>query len=200
MKTIKNLLSIFVLITSLTFVSCENEPLDQSLLNNTNSGGGIIDGGVPNNGNFKVKIDGEWFTPANIAGIKVMPNSVNLQPFPSYTIMGASDSGKFVSIQFYYTTTFNLITGFSTTSNNIATIAYSPNGNLPDDQMQLYVSVNAADPFSTTGSVNLNNNATQQLLNGTFQTTVYLLDDNGNVIGSKSLTEGTLTNFPYTIE
>jgi hypothetical protein len=33
MKTIKNLLSIFVIITALSFVSCENEPLDSSLLN-----------------------------------------------------------------------------------------------------------------------------------------------------------------------
>lgn len=48
MKTIKNLLSIFVIFTSLTFVSCENEPLDSSLLNNTasdNSGGGNGSGG-----------------------------------------------------------------------------------------------------------------------------------------------------------
>ncbi len=36
MKTIKNLLSIFVIITSLTFISCENEPLDSSLLNQQN--------------------------------------------------------------------------------------------------------------------------------------------------------------------
>lgn len=40
MKTIKNLLSIFVLITSLTFISCENEPIDSSLLGTTNTGGG----------------------------------------------------------------------------------------------------------------------------------------------------------------
>ena len=36
MKTIKNLLSIFVIITSLTFISCENEPVDSSLLNQDN--------------------------------------------------------------------------------------------------------------------------------------------------------------------
>lgn len=49
MKTIKNLLSIFVLITSLAFVSCENEPIDQSLLNN-NSGNGSSSGGGSNTG------------------------------------------------------------------------------------------------------------------------------------------------------
>jgi hypothetical protein len=40
MKTIKNLLSIFVIITSLTFVSCEDEPIDSSLLGNNTSGNG----------------------------------------------------------------------------------------------------------------------------------------------------------------
>ncbi len=55
MKTIKNLLSIFVIITSLTFVSCENEPVDSSLLgNNTtgnNSGGNGTGGGNGSGGN-----------------------------------------------------------------------------------------------------------------------------------------------------
>jgi hypothetical protein len=36
MKTIKKLLSFFVIIASLTFVCCENEPLDSSLLNQEN--------------------------------------------------------------------------------------------------------------------------------------------------------------------
>jgi hypothetical protein len=40
MKTIKNLLSIFVIITSLTFVSCENEPIDPSLIGTNASGNG----------------------------------------------------------------------------------------------------------------------------------------------------------------
>ncbi|MES2863608.1 MAG: lipocalin family protein [Bacteroidota bacterium] len=43
MKTIKNLLSILVIFTSLTFVSCDDEPVDPTLLNTANnpsSGGG----------------------------------------------------------------------------------------------------------------------------------------------------------------
>lgn len=50
MKTIKNLLSIFVIITSLSFVSCENEPLDSSLIN-SNTGGGNTGGGNTGGGN-----------------------------------------------------------------------------------------------------------------------------------------------------
>lgn len=71
MKTIKNLLSIFVIITSLTFVSCENEPLDSSLNPNNNSGGGNGSGNGGNSGGnnsyyVKVKIDGvqrQWAMP-----------------------------------------------------------------------------------------------------------------------------------------
>lgn len=54
MKTIKNLLSIFVIITSLTFVSCEDEPIDSSLLGNNpsanNSGGNGNSSGGNGNG------------------------------------------------------------------------------------------------------------------------------------------------------
>lgn len=53
MKKIKNLLSIFVIITSLAFVSCENEPLDPSLLgsaSSNNSGGGGNGSGGGGNG------------------------------------------------------------------------------------------------------------------------------------------------------
>lgn len=203
MKTIKNLLSIFVIITSLTFVSCENEPLDPSLLDNNNSGnnsGGGIDGGIPNNGYFKVKIDGEWFTPANVSAIKVMPTPQNFQLLPSYTIAGVSDAGKFISIQFYYNSSFNFLTGMPTTTNDIVMISYSPNLNLPDDEVQLYTSVNEANPLTATGAVNLTNDDTQHKLSGTFNATIYLGDENGNVIDTKSLTEGTITNLPYTIE
>ncbi|SEP57727.1 hypothetical protein [Flavobacterium urocaniciphilum] len=207
MKTIKNLLSIFVIITSLSFVSCEDEPLDQSLINNinsgNNSGGGIIDGGIPNNGNFKVKINGEWFIPSNVAAIKVMPTPQNMQLLPSYTIVGAltvNGQQRFMSIQFFYNNTFNFLTGMPTTTTNIATISYSPNGNAPDDQLQLYTSVNEANPFTATGTVNLTNNDAQHKLSGTFNATIYLGDENGNVIDTKSLTEGTITDLPYTIE
>lgn len=54
MKTIKNLLSIFVIITSLSFVSCENEPLDPSLANSTNSGGGNSGGSSSVAGTYKL--------------------------------------------------------------------------------------------------------------------------------------------------
>ena len=78
MKAIKNLLSIFVIITSLTFVSCENEPLDPSLLNNTNSntGGGSTGGGggsaVPSNDYWPAAINNTWTLQQNGSNLPPM--------------------------------------------------------------------------------------------------------------------------------
>lgn len=79
MKTLKTLLSIFVLIISLSFVSCENEPIDSSLLttNNTgnNTGGGNTGGGNTGGGNttptgvFKVSFDGQTFIASSTQAI-----------------------------------------------------------------------------------------------------------------------------------
>lgn len=54
MKTIKNIFSIFVILTSFTFVSCENEPVDSSLLNNTTTTGGGNTGGTTVAGTYKL--------------------------------------------------------------------------------------------------------------------------------------------------
>ena len=78
MKTFKNLLSIFVIFASLTFVSCENEPLDSTLLNNTdtsNPGGGNTGGGggnpTPSNDYWPTAINNSW---------TLQQNGTNLAP------------------------------------------------------------------------------------------------------------------------
>ena len=76
MKKIKNLLSIFVIITSFTFVSCENEPVDASLLSNTNSnssGSGSTSGGnaTPSNDYWPTAINNTW---------TLQQNGTNLAP------------------------------------------------------------------------------------------------------------------------
>lgn len=80
MKTLKNLVSIFVLFTSLSFVSCENEPIDPSLVaatnnpsNPSNGGGNGSGGGNTSNYYIKTKIDGvqkEW-TGLNAGGVLI---------------------------------------------------------------------------------------------------------------------------------
>ncbi len=83
MKTIKNLLSIFVIIVSMTFISCTNEPIDSTLLGvptnpgsgNSSGGGGGNTGGGGNSPTYYVraKIDGvqkQWVSyVANIINI-----------------------------------------------------------------------------------------------------------------------------------
>ncbi len=81
MKTIKNLLSIFVIITSLTFVSCENEPIDQSLLESNNSentgggntGGGNTGGGGSSTGDYwPAVVNNSWSFSNNGAASQMM--------------------------------------------------------------------------------------------------------------------------------
>lgn len=77
MKTIKNLFSIFVILTSFTFISCENEPIDQSLLGNTsnNSGGGgnSSGGGGNSTGDYwPAVINNSWSFSNNGAASQMM--------------------------------------------------------------------------------------------------------------------------------
>jgi hypothetical protein len=80
MKTIKNLFSIFVILTSLTFVSCENEPLDQSLLNNNsgnntgggNNGGGNTGGGTSSGDYWPAVVNNSWSFSNNGAASQMM--------------------------------------------------------------------------------------------------------------------------------
>jgi hypothetical protein len=76
MKSIKNLFSIFIIFTSLTFVSCENEPLDASLLNNNNNsnntGGGNTGGGTSSGDYWPSVINNSWSFSNNGAASQMM--------------------------------------------------------------------------------------------------------------------------------
>jgi hypothetical protein len=73
MKTIKNLLSVFLILTSFSFISCAIEPIDESLSTDTNSGNGNSSGGNSPTYYVKAKIDGvqkQWVSYiANIINI-----------------------------------------------------------------------------------------------------------------------------------
>lgn len=88
MKTIKNLLSIFLIIVSLTFVSCTDEPIDPSLLdpsNSNNTGGGSTTA----SGVFKADFDGQTFT-ANTTQAIVNNSTI--------AITGMKSNGSFFQI------------------------------------------------------------------------------------------------------
>lgn len=107
MKTIKNLLSIFVIITSLTFVSCENEPLDASLLNNSNSnntGGGNTGGGNTGGGNstgdyWPAVINNSWSFSNNGAASQMMKmiSTSNIGGFTYYNFDNIFGQGATVT-------------------------------------------------------------------------------------------------------
>jgi hypothetical protein len=97
MKTIKNLLSIFVILTALTFISCENEPLDATLLNNVNSNNSGGGNAQPSNDYWPTAINNTW---------TLQQNGTNLAPM------------KIVSTE---TINGNLYYKFATQSSNGAT-------------------------------------------------------------------------------
>jgi hypothetical protein len=85
MKSIKKLLSFFVIIASLTFVSCENEPIDQSLLvnsttgngtggNGTGGGNGSGGGGTSTGDYYPTAINNTWTLQQN--GTNLAPNTI----------------------------------------------------------------------------------------------------------------------------
>ena len=72
MKKIKTLLTIFVIITSLSFISCENEPLDQSLLGNNLPDNGT--GGTSTGDYYPTAINNTWTLQQN--GTNLAPNKI----------------------------------------------------------------------------------------------------------------------------
>jgi hypothetical protein len=81
MKTIKNLLSIFVILMSLTFVSCTDEAIDPSLLvpveNSPTNGGGTVSGFA-----MTAKINGVQFQANNPYGTNLYSSTNIWSYFP----------------------------------------------------------------------------------------------------------------------
>lgn len=178
------------------FSSCSVEPLDSSLRReNTNSD--VLNSNPNTNGVFKVKIDGEWFVSTENKAVK------SFQPgITNYSIIGTISNGsvvKFVSIQFFYFDSYNLVTGIPNTTNKIATVSYTPNANVPDPDLNLFLSVNFANPFTQTGNVNIVNNEVNRKISGNFNCIVYLDNQMGGVSAQKTLSEGILDNITYTV-
>jgi len=179
-------LSIFaVLFTAFCFVSCDNEPIDPTLLqqinsNNGNNGGGG-NGGNPTNAVFKVDFGGQTWTATStealmysnaiqIAGLK----AANGQTF------GFALNGTTVGT---YDSTSNLI-------------AYDPNNNSNGD---VYWAVNPTNPSVSAGTVTITNiDTVNKKISGTFSFTGYWSDLSVSNIPPISFTNGVFTDIPYT--
>lgn len=190
MKNSKFLVGLFFIIASLTFTSCENEPIDSALnLDDFGNGNGA------NNGSFKVDIDGVTFTATNVIATKV---SV---PFAVYQIAGTAVSGgvvKSVMIQIIDNGTNSYLTGTNADGPEDAMISYFPNAS---NENEIYASDDFDDIDNSTGSLTMTaNDIVNRKISGNFSCTVYLINEvDGSVIGSKSLSNGIFTNVTYTL-
>lgn len=180
-------LSIFTaLFAAFSFVSCDNEPVDPTLLqqvnnNNGNNGGGG-NGGNQTNAVFKVDFGGQTWI-ANSTEAAMLPNSIQIAGLKTTNgqTFGFALNGTTVGT---YDSTSNLI-------------AYDPNNNSNGD---VYWAVNPTNPSVSAGTVTITNiDTVNKKISGTFSFTGYWSDLSVSNIPPISFTNGIFTNIPYTI-
>lgn len=152
-------------------------------------------------GTFSVKIDGVDFVANNATGVKnLQVNPLTNQPvinpetgqqMVTYTITGSLNS-KMVNVQF---------TELNRNSYNIpengGAISYFPNAQNP---LEMYVGI--SDDDENIGNITVTaNDVANRKISATFNCKVSLIDmTTGDVIGTKQLTNGVITNVSYTIQ
>ena len=187
MKKIK-ILSIFTfLFATFSFVSCDNEPIDPTLLqqintNNGNNGGGG-NGGNPTNGVFKVDFGGQTWV-ANTAEALMYTNSIQIAGLKT-------SNGQ----TFGFALNGNTLGTYDSTSN---LIAYDPDSS--SSSGDVYWAVNPTNPSVSAGTVTITNiDTVNKKISGTFSFTGYWSDLSVSNIPPISFTNGVFTNIPYTI-
>lgn len=160
----------------------------------TNPGGGT-------GGTFSVKIDGVDFIANNVIAVKnLQVNPLTNQPvinpetgqqMITYTVTGSLNS-KIVNVQFT-----ELNRNSYDIPENGGAISYFPNGQNP---LEMYVGISDDDENIGNITVTANDTANRKL-SATFNCKLSLIDmTTGDVIGTKQLTNGVITNVNYTIQ
>lgn len=171
MNKIKLIAGLFLILTSFTFTSCDNEPIDSAIdLDDFENptGGPMV---------FKADFSGETWTG---------------------TMAQAVVSGNFISIGAARAdgSTFSVLVEASTTgtfpaNNNI--IAYTPQGSEYG-----YWSINTTNESENTGSITITNiNTVAKTVSGTFNFKGYWSDSTNTSIIPVQFTNGVFTNVPY---
>ena len=172
MKKFKILSFLMVLISAISFTSCDTEPID-SALNNT---GGTGNTGGP--ASFKVNFGGNTYV-ANNPQAMIMSGSI--------TIAGVRGTGG---------ESVNLVipaTTVGTYTNALMTYNTGSTTNLGQ-----YANINPAMPQMPNGSVKITNiDTVNKKISGTFSFTGYWSEASAN-LPSLAFTDGTFTNIPYT--
>lgn len=173
MKNIKFFAGFFLILTSFTFTSCENEPIDSNI-NLDDFGGGGIGGPMV----FKADFSGNTWN-GTIAQAVISGNLISL---------GATRADG---------STFSVLLSGNTTGTypaNSNIIAYTPTGSEFG-----YWSVNLANESELTGSIIISNiNTVNKTISGTFSYKGYWSDSSTTSILPVDFTNGIFTNVPYT--
>ncbi len=173
MNKIKLLAGVFLILTSFSFISCENEPIDSAINLDDFVGGGPGGPMV-----FKADFGGNTW---------------------NGTVAEAVFSSSFISIGATRAdgSTFSILIGGLTTGTypaNSNIIAYTPNGS-----DYAYWSVNQANESELTGSIVITNiNTVNKTISGTFSYKGYWSDATNTSILPVDFTNGVFTNVPYT--
>lgn len=171
MKNIKIIVSIFLILTSFTFTSCENEPVDGAInLDDFNTP--PVEAMV-----FKADFSGDTWT--GTEALAVMSTS-------SISIGATRADGS----------TFSILVGGTTTGTyqaNANIIAYTPSGSTFG-----YWSINLTDTTENTGSITITNiDTVNKKISGTFSYKGYWSDGSTTSILPVQFTNGVFTSIPY---
>lgn len=182
MRRIKFITLLFLVFTSITFTSCDNEPIDSAI--DLGDFGG--DDGVNNGGNgaavFKVDFDGAtWF--ADTAEAVKYTNSFQIGGLKTST-------GQTIAFSLNGSTPGT----YDSTSN---LIVYEPNNN--NQTGDLYWALNPTNPNISAGSVTITSiDNVNNKVSGTFAFTGYWSDPTVTNITPIAFTNGVFTNIPFT--
>jgi len=179
-------LSVFTfLFTAFSFISCDNEPVDPTLLqqinaNNGNNGNG--NGNNNTNGVFKVDFGGQTWTATSTEAI-MYSNAIQIGGLKT-------SNGQ----TFGFALNGNSVGTYDSTSN---LIAYDPDSS--SSSGDVYWAVNPTNPSVSAGTATITNiDTVNKKISGTFTFTGYWSDLSVSNIPPISFTNGVFTNIPYT--
>lgn len=174
-----------VLVLSFFVQSCDVEPIDPAIV--------IID--TPADGSLQVNFDGQVFVADATAATKTIVSGKALYQI-SGTLSGSTTKAVTLSFTENGTNTF-LTGGVPYNQGGGGTVSYMENILTPS---AIFTSVNYANIVLNTGQINLTSiDATNKLISGTFNCTVYMEDPvSGTINSSKIFSNGIFNNIQYT--
>ncbi|WP_396143458.1 DUF6252 family protein [Flavobacterium sp.] len=180
--------SIFTfLFIAFSFISCDNEPIDPTLLAQI-AANSSSNGNNSSTGSFTANIDGVNFTAESVAASMLnVPTNGNI-----LSIVGVKSSGEYIAIQITNPTIGTFVANNNSNPLQAVTLSYRQNTTTSD----IFSAYNyfAATP-APTGSVTISSiNLTTKTISGSFYFDGYLMNSATPV---KNITNGVFNNITY---